>query len=135
MPADTFEKFLPYAMALGVEHTWAKKFEGIIQNQPQWYVSSTPYAMGGFHPMFFASSMHAMSSNMHEVFVSAPRASSTGSGWSGGGGSGGGYSTSASPGGAGGNYGAGGGGGGYSVNYGPGGNGAPGIIAITYVVQ
>ena len=92
MPTDTFEKFLPYAMALGVEHTWAKKFEGIIQNQPQWYVSSTPYGMGGFHPMFFASSMHAMSSNMHEVFVSAPRASSTGSGWSGGGGSGGGFS-------------------------------------------
>jgi hypothetical protein len=88
MPPDTFEKFLPYAMALGVEHTWAKKFEGIIQNPPQWYVSPTPYVVGGFHPMFFASSMHAMSSNMHEVFVSAPRSSSTGSGWSGGGGGG-----------------------------------------------
>lgn len=92
MPPDTFEKFLPYAMALGVEHTWAKKFEGIIQNPPQWYVSPTPYAVGGFNPLFFASSMHAMSSNMHEVFVSAPRASSTGSGWSGGGGGGGGFS-------------------------------------------
>jgi Predicted membrane protein (DUF2207) len=89
MPPDTFEKYLPYAMALGVEHTWAKKFEGIIQNPPQWYVSPTPYAVGGFHPMFFAGSMHAMSSNMHEVFVSAPRSSSTGSGWSGGGGGGG----------------------------------------------
>jgi hypothetical protein len=92
MPPDTFEKFLPYAMSLGVEHTWAKKFEGIIQNPPQWYVSPTPYPVGGFHPMFFASSMHAMSSNMHEVFVSAPRSSSTGSGWSGGGGGGGGFS-------------------------------------------
>jgi uncharacterized membrane protein len=92
MPPNTFEKFLPFAMALGVEHTWAKKFEGIIQNPPQWYVSPTPYGVGGFNPLFFASSMHAMSSNMHEVFVSAPRASSTGSGWSGGGGGGGGFS-------------------------------------------
>ncbi len=37
MPPDTFEKFLPYAMALGVEHRWAKAFEGIIQNPPSWY--------------------------------------------------------------------------------------------------
>jgi hypothetical protein len=94
MPPDTFEKFLPYAMALGVEHTWAQKFAGIIQNPPQWYVSPTPYPMGGFNPLFFSSSMHAMSSDMHQVFVSAPRASSSGSGWSGGGGgfSGGGFS-------------------------------------------
>jgi Predicted membrane protein (DUF2207) C-terminal domain/Predicted membrane protein (DUF2207) N-terminal domain len=92
MPPDTFEKFLPYAMALGVEHTWAQKFAGIIQNPPQWYVSPTPYAMGGFNPIFFTSSMHAMSSDMHQVFVSAPRSSSTGSGWSGGGGGGGGFS-------------------------------------------
>jgi len=92
MPPDTFEKFLPYAMALGVEHTWAKKFEGIIQNPPQWYVSSTPYGVGGFNPLLFAGSMHAMSSSAHEVFVSAPRASSTGSGWSGGGGGAGGFS-------------------------------------------
>jgi uncharacterized membrane protein len=92
MPPDTFEKFLPYAMALGVEHTWAQKFAGIVQNPPQWYVSPTPYPMGGFNPIFFTNSMHSMSSNMHEVFVSAPRASSTGSGWSGGGGGGGGFS-------------------------------------------
>src|SRR6266496_5330969 len=26
MPPDTFEKFLPYAMALGVEHHWAQAF-------------------------------------------------------------------------------------------------------------
>lgn len=90
MPPDTFEKFLPYAMALGVEHSWAQKFAGIIQNPPSWYVSPTPYVMGGFNPMLFTNSMHSMSSDMHQVFVSAPRSSSSGSGWSGGGGGGGG---------------------------------------------
>jgi hypothetical protein len=89
MPPDTFEKFLPYAMALGVEHSWAQKFAGIIQNPPSWYVSPTPYVMGGFNPMLFTNSMHSMSSDMQQVFVSAPRSSSSGSGWSGGGGGGG----------------------------------------------
>ncbi len=88
MPPDTFEKFLPYAMALGVEHTWAQKFAGIVQNPPQWYVSPTPYHLGGFNPVLFASSMHSMSGDMHQVFVSAPRSNSSGSGWSGGGGGG-----------------------------------------------
>src|SRR5437764_14966329 len=89
MPPDTFEQCLPYAMALGLEHTWAQKFAGIVQNPPSWYVSPTPYPLGAFNPIFFTSSMHSMSSDMHQVFVSAPRASSTGSGWSGGGGGGG----------------------------------------------
>ena len=31
MPPDTFEYFLPYAMALGVEHHWAQAFAGIVQ--------------------------------------------------------------------------------------------------------
>jgi hypothetical protein len=34
MPPDTFEKFLPYAMALGVEHHWAQAFDGIIKDPP-----------------------------------------------------------------------------------------------------
>ncbi len=91
MPPDTFEKYLPYAMALGVEHHWAQAFAGIIQNPPTWYVS--PNGMTGFNPVFFSSSMHNMASDMQQVFVSAPRASSGGSGFGGGGGgfSGGGF--------------------------------------------
>ena len=81
MPPDTFEKYLPYAMALGVEHHWAQAFAGIIQNPPSWYVS--PNGMTGFNPIFFSSSMHNMASDMHQVFVSAPRASSSGSGFGG----------------------------------------------------
>jgi len=93
MPPTTFEKFLPYAMALGVEHHWAQAFAGIVKDPPQWYVGpGGPY--NGFNPIFFSSSMNSMASNMHEVFVSAPRSSSTGSGFSGGGfgGGGGGFS-------------------------------------------
>ena len=86
MPPDTFEKFLPYAMALGIENRWAKAFEGIAQNTPTWYIGPTPYI--GFNPIFFAGSMHAMAMDAHQAFVAAPRASSTGSGWSGGGGGG-----------------------------------------------
>jgi uncharacterized membrane protein len=91
MPPDTFEKFLPYAMVLGIENRWAKAFQGITQNQPTWYVGSMPYV--GFNPIFFAVSMHAMATDAHQAFVAAPRASSGGSGWGGGGGgfSGGGF--------------------------------------------
>jgi uncharacterized membrane protein YgcG len=92
MPPNTFEKFLPYAMALGVEHHWALAFSGIVKDPPSWYVGPG-YGYGmGFNPILFSSSMHGMATDMHQVFVSAPRASSSGSGWSGGGGGGGGFS-------------------------------------------
>jgi uncharacterized membrane protein YgcG len=92
MSPDTFEKFLPYAMALGVEHHWAQAFDGIIKDPPSWYVSQNGYV--GFSPLFFSSSMHSMASDMHQVFTSAPRASAGGSGFGGGGGGfgGGGFS-------------------------------------------
>lgn len=90
MPPDTFEKFLPYAMALGVEKHWAHAFQGIIQNPPTWYTGTQP---GYFNPIFFTNSMQSMTSSTYEAFTAAPRASSSGSGFSSGGGfSGGGFS-------------------------------------------
>jgi hypothetical protein len=86
MPPDTFEKYLPYAMALGVEHNWAKAFAGLIQTPPSWY--SSPNGYGGFNPLYFSNSMHSMSSDMQQTFASAPRNSSTGSGFGGSGGGG-----------------------------------------------
>jgi hypothetical protein len=86
MPPDTFEKYLPYAMALGVEHNWAKAFAGIIQSPPSWYVSPNGYS--GFNPLYFSNSMHSMSSDMQQTFASAPRNSSSGSGFGGSGGGG-----------------------------------------------
>jgi uncharacterized membrane protein len=94
MPPTTFEKFLPFAMALGVEHHWAQAFAGIVKDPPSWYVGPGGYYPGMmFNPILFSSSMHSMATDMHQVFVSAPRASSTGSGFGGGGfGGGGGFS-------------------------------------------
>ncbi|HWO57289.1 MAG TPA: DUF2207 domain-containing protein [bacterium] len=85
---DMFEKFLPYAMALGVEANWAKAFEGIAEMSPSWYRGATP---GGiFHPAAFTSRLGAMSTTATSVMSSAPRGRSGGSGFGGGGFSGGG---------------------------------------------
>ncbi len=35
-PAELFEKWLPYAMALGVEHHWAKNFEEVAIPKMEW---------------------------------------------------------------------------------------------------
>ena len=86
MPPDTFEKYLPYAMALGVEHRWAKAFEGIVQNPPTWYQGYGPSP--SFSTYYFVSSLGSMAQTASSTFVSAPRASSSGSGFSGGGGGG-----------------------------------------------
>src|SRR5579871_3330292 len=86
MPPDTFEKFLPYAMALGVEHRWAQAFAGLITQPPTWY---SGYDGGAFNPIFFTNSMHSMANDVHNTFVSAPRSDSTSSGFGGGGGGGG----------------------------------------------
>lgn len=34
---EVFDKFLPYAMVLGVEKQWAKQFAGIYTTAPSWY--------------------------------------------------------------------------------------------------
>lgn len=89
MPPDTFEKYLPYAMALGVEHRWAKAFQGIIQNPPTWYQGDWTT----FNTFYFVNSLGALSQQATSTFVSAPRSSSSSSGWSRGGfSSGGGFS-------------------------------------------
>lgn len=78
---EMFERFLPYAMALGVEKQWADAFDGIYKQAPGWYTGSTPGAM--FHPRAFTSDLGRMSAAAAAVMVSAPR-SSGGSGFSGG---------------------------------------------------
>jgi len=82
-----FERFLPFAMALGVERNWARAFEGIYTSQPDWYVGTYH---GGFGPRAFAASLASLSSDAGSAMTSAPR-SSGGSGVGGGGFSGGGF--------------------------------------------
>ncbi|HWR16030.1 MAG TPA: DUF2207 domain-containing protein [Terriglobales bacterium] len=93
MPPDTFEKFLPFAMALGVEQRWAQAFAGIMQNPPTWYQPYGGYSGMNFNSMMFTHNMSRLTSEAQNVFVSAPRSSSSGSGFGGGGfSSGGGFS-------------------------------------------
>jgi uncharacterized protein (TIGR04222 family) len=83
---ELFEKYLPYAMALGVEKNWATAFEHIYRQPPDWYHGGDPTA---FHPRSFTSSLADMTTRTAAAMASAPR-SSGGSGFSGGGSSGGG---------------------------------------------
>jgi len=81
-----FEKYLPYAIALGVSDRWAKAFEGIYQEPPAWYASEGGIAR--FRPASFHHSLDTALSTLSGAMYSAPR--SSGSGFSGGGSSGGG---------------------------------------------
>jgi Predicted membrane protein (DUF2207) len=40
VPSEKFQSWLPYAMALGVEHHWTEAFSGIAIPRPEWYESS-----------------------------------------------------------------------------------------------
>jgi hypothetical protein len=91
---ETFEKFLPYAMALGVEKKWVGAFQNIYTQPPSWYQGG--YYNGGFYPVMFISSLDNMTARAGSVMASAPRSSgrsgfgggSSGGGFGGGGGGG-----------------------------------------------
>lgn len=85
-----FEKYLPYALALGVEQAWAQKFNDVLKNisgeeyRPSWYSGH------GFHytnPGMFAS---ALGSSVSSAIASSSTAPGSSSGGGGGGSSGGG---------------------------------------------
>ncbi|HSB16951.1 MAG TPA: DUF2207 domain-containing protein [Bryobacteraceae bacterium] len=92
-----FEKFLPFAMALGVEQNWARAFDGIYTQPPAWYQGAD---IVDFRPRSFTGNLSQMSAAAGAVMTSAPRStgasgfSSSGSsgGFSGGGFGGGGGS-------------------------------------------
>ena len=84
---EMFEKYLPYAMALGVETNWVRAFEDIYRRPPEWYRGTDG---ASFHPRSFVSDLGRMSSQAASAMASAPR-SSGGSGFGGGGSSGGGF--------------------------------------------
>jgi len=98
-PEDTpeiFERFLPYAIALGVENRWADRFAGVLaaaaaqgQQGFAWYSGShSPWD----NPGRFASDVGSSLSNAISSASTAPGSSSGsgGGGFSGGGGGGGG---------------------------------------------
>ncbi len=87
---DLFSKFLPYAIALNVVDNWAKAFEGMYQEAPQWYASHT--GLRSFSPTAFSRSINGATSGLSAAMFSAPRGSGVGgSGGFSGGSSGGGF--------------------------------------------
>jgi uncharacterized membrane protein len=83
---EMFEKFLPFAMAFGVEKNWSRAFQDVLKQPPDWYRGSS-YGTS-FYPMGFANDIGYMSNMASSAMTSAPR-SSGGSGFSGGDGGGG----------------------------------------------
>jgi len=83
---DLFEKYLPYAMAFGVEEQWARAFKDIYNQPPQWYSGGT----GPFNASSFSQSISTMSHAAGSSMASSPSSSGSGGGGSSGGGSGGG---------------------------------------------
>jgi len=84
---ETFEKFLPFAMALGVEEQWAKKFEGLYQSTPNWYEDPTHSV---FSSTLLIANLQQFNGAFSQAVVAATPHSSGMSGGSSGGGSGGG---------------------------------------------
>ncbi|GMR13595.1 MAG: hypothetical protein BMS9Abin29_1807 [Gemmatimonadota bacterium] len=82
---EMFERYLPHAMALGVEKRWARAFDDIYREPPDWYRGAPGTH---FRPTLFVTNLGAMSSRAGSAMSSQPR-SSGGSGFSGGGGGGG----------------------------------------------
>ncbi len=79
-----FERYLPYAIALGVAGLWAKAFKDIATAAPQWY---SGYYGSHWSTTSFTS---GIDSNLSGSLAGVTTASSGGSGFSGGG-SGGGF--------------------------------------------
>jgi uncharacterized membrane protein len=86
---EVFDQFLPYAMVLGVEKEWAKKFENIYKNPPSWYED---YRLSVFTIDSFANNLNSFEKSFNSTLgiSGGGRFSSGFSGGSSGGGSGGG---------------------------------------------
>ena len=94
MTVERYEKFLPYAIALGVERPWTKHFERLIPEdaanyQPRWgNLRSGNYdSVSGLNKALMSSLSSGVSSSLPQ---SSSSSGSGGGGFSGGGGGGGG---------------------------------------------
>lgn len=88
MIPEVFERFLPYAMVLGVETKWAKNFEKIYTEEPDWYQG---HQVSAWNAVFLANSLSTFSTRSSSIMAAAPSSNASGgSGFSGGGFSGGG---------------------------------------------
>lgn len=92
---EAFEKFLSYAIVLGVEKEWAERFVDIYKAKPAWFESDDPIGTWSIHG-FAANMSTGFASSVSSSFSSTPGGTSGGGtsgfsgGFSGGGGGGGG---------------------------------------------
>ena len=84
---EMFERFLPHAMAFQVEDRWAKAFEDLHSEPPDWYRGASH---GSFRASTFTSDLSGLSQEAGSTMASSPSSSGSGGGGSVGGGSGGG---------------------------------------------
>lgn len=84
---EMFERYLPHAMAFGVEDRWSRAFDDLYREPPDWYSGT---GRGAFRPSTFTSRMSTMTSSASSTMTSSPGSSGSGGGGSSGGGSGGG---------------------------------------------
>lgn len=89
--AELFERFLPYAIALGIEHDWCKKFEASTRTlrdeqdyKPNWYTGKA------FSTLGVSGLSKAIGIDLDSAISSSSRAPGSSSGSGGGGSSGGG---------------------------------------------
>ena len=92
---ELFERFLPYALALGVEQAWSEQFSDVLtqagqaeggrrgQYSPRWY-------SGGHHHGGFGDLASSLGGGLAGAVSAASTAPGSSSGFGGGGGSGGG---------------------------------------------
>jgi len=82
-----FESTMGYALSFGAFAIWAKKFDALNVQPPDWYTSS-----GGIHTSMsnFSNSFNSTMASASSTMVSSPSSSSSGGGSSGGGFGGGG---------------------------------------------
>ena len=85
---EQFMEYLPYAIAFGVEKEWAKTFEGITMQNPNWYDGGSD--AHAFSAIALTDSLGGFSSFVTNSVSSPGGSASGGGGFSGGGGGGGG---------------------------------------------
>jgi len=66
-----FYEYLPYAFALGVQRTWAKKFSNYSLLQPKWYESNDPF-LTRFNAYDFTLRLEKTLERLTVVLFSAP---------------------------------------------------------------
>ncbi len=85
---EIFEKFLTYAMVLGVEDKWSQKFKDIYYNKiPNWYEDPTVMSFDSF---MLTTDLIVFNNSFNKVFNIPSTSSGFSSGFGGGGSSGGG---------------------------------------------